>query len=78
MKYEWMAEALCREIGDEPFFSTDPGLTRRAKRICNLCPVKAECLQYALSDRTLIGVFGGTTEKDRRMIRRKKTRVQSR
>lgn len=77
MKYEWMSAALCREIGDEPFFSDDAGLTKRAKKICNRCPVIAECLDYALQDMTLVGVFGGTHEKDRRYMRRGKTRDQS-
>lgn len=77
VKYEWMSDALCREIGDEPFFSDDAGLTKRAKKICHRCPVIAECLQYALDDRDLVGVFGGTTDKDRRSIRRRKANVQS-
>lgn len=77
MKYDWMSDALCREIGDEPFFSDDAGLTKRAKKICHRCPVIAECLDYALQDMTLVGVFGGTHERDRRSIRRRKANVQS-
>ncbi len=75
MKYDWMNDALCREIGDEAFFSDDAGVTKKAKKICNGCPVIAECLNYALDDRDLVGVFGGTTERDRRSIRRRKNRV---
>ena len=40
-----------------------------AKRVCAACPVRAGCLQYAL--RTgVAGVWGGTTDEERRRIRR--------
>lgn len=77
VKYDWMDNALCREIGDKPFFSDDPALTKKAQRICLRCPVIIECLRYALDDRDLVGVFGGTTEKDRRLIRRRNPNAKS-
>lgn len=78
MKYEWMAEALCQETGGEPFFSNDPATTRAAKRICEMCEVKYECLEYALADTHLIGVFGGTTERERGKLRKKRKNAKSR
>ncbi|MCK8673263.1 WhiB family transcriptional regulator [Rhodococcus sp. HM1] len=39
---------------------------REAKRICYQCPVLNQCRTYALSTREPYGVWGGTTERDRR------------
>jgi WhiB family redox-sensing transcriptional regulator len=43
-----------------------------AKRICATCPVKEPCLEYALEYRIDHGVWGGTTERQRRRILRKR------
>ena len=51
-------------------FSTAPGNLDRARGLCSICPVQAECLEYAMSDDTLLGVFGGTTPAERRELRR--------
>lgn len=43
---------------------------RQAINICNTCVVKQQCLNYALmTPRERYGVWGGTTEKDRRGMR---------
>jgi WhiB family redox-sensing transcriptional regulator len=70
LMYEWMSEALCREIGGEIFFPADPNNWREAKIACSMCPVQNECLEYALKENVL-GIWGGTTERDRQAIRRK-------
>lgn len=41
-----------------------------AKKICESCPLKIPCLQYALEN-TEIGVWGGTTEEQRNLLRKK-------
>ncbi|WP_374213165.1 WhiB family transcriptional regulator [Streptomyces sp. G1] len=43
----------------------------RAKGICNGCPVKAECLDWALTAGEPYGVWGGMTAHDRRKLRRR-------
>jgi WhiB family redox-sensing transcriptional regulator len=43
-----------------------------ARRICADCPVKAPCLEYALANRIDHGVWGGTSERERRRILRKR------
>jgi hypothetical protein len=43
-----------------------------AKAICNSCPFITQCLEYALTDQYLVGIWGGTTEQQRRAIRQKR------
>jgi WhiB family redox-sensing transcriptional regulator len=43
-----------------------------AKTICAGCPVRTECLDYALADDTLVGVWGGTSETERDHIRNRR------
>lgn len=70
---EWMAEAPCASVDPELFFP-DKGATRtvaEARAICADCPVRAQCLEYALtSEEALYGVWAGTTERDRRPMRK--------
>lgn len=61
---EWMSWALCSEIDPELFFPEKGGSPRRAKQICANCPVRQECLEYALKHGDT-GVWGGTTESQR-------------
>ena len=46
-----------------------------AKSICAICPVRLSCLEHALSSRERDGVWGGTTEKERRRIIRHRRRT---
>jgi WhiB family redox-sensing transcriptional regulator len=71
MAVEWIDRARCREVGTELFFpeASDPVTVLRAKRICGSCEVQAECLQYGL--RETHGIWGGTTEAERRQIRKR-------
>jgi len=41
-----------------------------AKTLCGECPVKNACLQYALETKQEHGIWGGTTEEERRRLRR--------
>lgn len=75
--FDWMDHAACREVGAEPFFAeTENELVRvdyrAAKRVCARCPVMGECLDYALELNIAYGVFGGLTERERRVIRRRR------
>lgn len=69
---DWRQQAACRGIDTAVFF---PETRKRddyaaAMRICASCPVSDECLKDALRDREKRGVWGGTTEQDRRRILR--------
>jgi WhiB family redox-sensing transcriptional regulator len=68
METEWMQRGLCREIPPTTFFPSDGVGVEIARRICDTCPVKAPCLEYALENRIDHGVWGGCSERERRRI----------
>ena len=67
----WMVFAACHDEDPDLFFAPTKEQTRQALAICEICPVQEDCLEYALDARERFGVWGGTTEKQRRkMLRR--------
>ncbi len=54
----------------EIFFPEKGGSSREAKRICSECPVRIECLNYALRRDERYGVWGGMSERERRRLKR--------
>ena len=66
----WQERALCAETDPEAFFPEKGGSTREAKKICTGCEVRAECLEYALSNDERFGIWGGLSERERRRLRR--------
>jgi WhiB family redox-sensing transcriptional regulator len=72
----WTEDALCRQVGSEPFFVDDGKSVAPARRICARCPVTDDCLNYALTAMTSAtdvgGVYGGTTYTQRRLLRAKR------
>jgi WhiB family transcriptional regulator, redox-sensing transcriptional regulator len=66
----WMLEAKCLDADPEAFFPEKGGSTREAKQICAVCPVREECLEYALQHEERFGIWGGLSERERRRARR--------
>lgn len=66
----WQADALCAQTDPEAFFPEKGGSTREAKRICEGCEVRSECLDYALANDERFGIWGGLSERERRKLRR--------
>ena len=54
------------------FFPSDGVGVEVARRICATCPVKGPCLEYALRNRIDHGVWGGSSERERRRIARQR------
>ena len=71
---EWVEEAVCAQCDPEVWFPVRgqgaPQATDRALRICGECPVRDECLQYALETEQLHGVWGGTTARERKQMKK--------
>ena len=65
---QWMADGNCAEKPPSLFFPSDGVGVEVAKRVCTDCPVKDRCLEYALENRIDHGVWGGTSERERRRI----------
>lgn len=67
---QWQDRALCAQTDPEAFFPEKGGSTREAKKICQRCPVRAECLEYALANDERFGIWGGLSERERRRLKR--------
>ena len=71
----WTERAACRDAPPDLFFPvSDVGAAQdqiaEAKQICAGCPVRFECLGHALDRGEASGIWGGTTEHERRRLRR--------
>ena len=66
----WAEDAKCLQADPDTFFPEKGGSTREAKRICAQCPVRAECLEYALDNDERFGIWGGLSERERRKLKR--------
>lgn len=68
----WIQSAACRGM-DTNLFYADRGDTvtvRSAKSVCMSCPVRTDCLEYALATADNIGIWGGLTPRARARLRR--------
>lgn len=65
----WWADAACRGRHIEIFFPERDDTTRPAKELCAGCPVRDDCLDYALANGIKHGIWGGTSERQRRRMR---------
>ena len=74
LRLEWMEDGLCRQVGGD-LWHPDEGIgstwaTNRAKEVCAECPVQLTCLRFALENREMYGIWGGTTQSERRKLLR--------
>jgi WhiB family transcriptional regulator, redox-sensing transcriptional regulator len=72
---DWRETATCRDLDPELFFPV--GVTGMAieqidaaKAFCNTCESKEACLEFAITTNQEYGVWGATTEDERRVLRR--------
>lgn len=65
----WHLDAACREYPDLSWFPERGDPVTKLKAICARCLVAEECRTEAINDPGLLGVWGGTTPKERRAIR---------
>ena len=74
-EHQWRTSAMCRDLDPDLFFPV--GVTgmavdqiEAAKEFCQICPSRGECLEFAVTTNQEYGVWGGTTEDERRVLRR--------
>lgn len=73
---DWRQHAECRYLDPEIFFplsKNNRGDEERAKTVCQRCPSRAKCLEWALDKGMMHGIWGGKTEDEREgMVRRRR------
>lgn len=75
-------EPLCSQVDPELFFPEEKQYSKTAyysnvkaaKDICGKCPLVTDCLQYALVNHPIQGLWGGLTEKERYNLLRNRSR----
>ena len=70
----WARKALCLDMETEDFFPKRGESTKHVKAICRSCPVVKPCLEFAIRNTEKFGVWGGTSERERRKMRSAKLR----
>jgi len=64
----WAAFAACASEEGMTFYPQNKREEASALATCGICPVQQECLDHALATNERFGVWGGTTEKQRRKL----------
>ena len=72
---EWRQRALCRDTEPDLFFpigTTGSAIEQieAAKAVCGECQVRGLCLEFALATNQESGIWGGTSEEERRKLRK--------
>jgi WhiB family transcriptional regulator, redox-sensing transcriptional regulator len=82
--WRWQDKAACRGLDIELFFGPDGerGSEREyrewnASQVCAGCPVRSECLDYAVDRPEKYGMYGGMNEDERKAERRRRMRRPS-
>ncbi len=69
---DWRQSSACAEVDVDPdlFFPTSSEVekTTQAKKVCGGCPVRQQCLAWALEAKQDTGVLGGMDERERRAV----------
>lgn len=78
---DWRVQGLCLREDPDLFFPVG-GITSglavlqadEAKSLCRRCPVREQCLAWAIEVGPVEGIWGGTTEGERRAMRQRSAR----
>jgi WhiB family redox-sensing transcriptional regulator len=74
----WQQDAECvHHAGRVDFFPARGESVRDAKAVCASCPVREQCLDFALRLKVAHGVWGGLSERERRSLRRERNRAET-
>lgn len=72
---DWRYQAACAGVDTDLFFPVGVGpearaQTAQAKAMCARCPVRADCLEFALDTDQQFGVWGGLAEEEREALKK--------
>jgi WhiB family redox-sensing transcriptional regulator len=78
----WWSQAACQSADRELFFpiselAASGRSIAEAKAVCGRCRVRAQCLAHAMGSGPVQGIWGGTTEKERRLMRSRRRKQAS-
>jgi WhiB family transcriptional regulator, redox-sensing transcriptional regulator len=73
----FMKRGRCNDLPPEIMFPHDKPGVEAAKEICRICVVQEVCLDHALTFKIGNGVWGGTSERERRKILKSRRAVQT-
>lgn len=65
---DFFENGACKGIAPHVFFPTTGQSPAEAQRVCARCEVREECLEYALTESEIYGVWGGLSERQRRKL----------
>lgn len=72
---QWRSFAACRNADPRIFFPQSELFSNQAKLICSTCPVRQQCLAWAMGTAQRDGVWGGRTAKERRRMAKESRRI---
>lgn len=67
---EWAVDAACTQVDPELFYPPDGHHGQEAKAVCAECPVRVQCLEWALRIRDRYAVLGGMSPGERAVLQR--------
>jgi hypothetical protein len=70
--------AKCTDEWVDPEWWWDPRTVDLAKDICDSCPIRLKCLEFAIKENQIDGVWGGLSDLERRNLVKKTATIKSR
>lgn len=79
---DWRSQGACLHADPDVFFpisvaGASATQVRTARAICAGCPVQPDCISFAVEHREIQGIWGGTTDEERKKLRRARARITS-
>jgi hypothetical protein len=66
--HKWVEQANCASTDPDSFFPESDSSNTKAKNVCANCYVAQQCLDYAMEDMSLSGIWGGVTHTYRKQL----------
>lgn len=68
----WESYAMCAQIDPELHFPKKRNPATAAKKVCAICEVRLDCLEYALANDEQFGIWGGLSRKEREKVKKER------